>query len=306
MARAVPLPPRPPPAMLSHVTAPSVPLPWFPAAEAPGGPRAPARTGGALGRLVLDAAAVSLAGPRGRDQDAGAAGPRALVVADGVGGGAGGGTASRLAVAEVTGRLAGDDDALPDAGLAAAVAAADAAIRAAAAADPALGGMATTCTAAVLTGDGRVVVAHVGDSRAAVLRGGVLTRLTSDHTLVAALVASGDLTAEEAATSPMRSVLLRALGGSADPLPADLIAVRAEPGDRLLVCSDGLSGVVPEDTLRRVLAAERRPAAAATRLVLAALAAGTRDDVTVAVADVVPAGWVVPAGPVLVGAAAAG
>lgn len=302
--------------MLSPVTAPSVPLPWFPAAEAPGGPRVPAPTGDALDRLVLDPAAVSLAGPRGRDQDAGSAGPHALVVADGVGGGAGGATAARLAVAAVTGHLSGDDgthpgdtaphDALPDAGLAAAVAAADAAIRESAAADPALAGMATTCTAAVLTRDGRVVVGHVGDSRAHLLRGGVLTRLTTDHTLVAALVASGDMTVEEAAASPMRSVLLRALGGSADPLPADLIAVRAEPGDRLLVCSDGLSGVVPEDTLRRVLAAERRPAAAATRLVMAALAAGTRDDVTVAVADVVPAGWAATAGPVLVGAAAAG
>ncbi len=296
--------------MLSPVTAPSVPLPWFPAAEAPGGPRTPARTSGELDRLVLDPAAVSLAGPRGRDQDAGSAGPYALVVADGVGGGAGGATASRVAVAEVNEQLSGSDalenDALPDAGLAAAVAAADAAVRAAGAADPALAGLATTCTAAVLTRDGRVVVGHVGDSRALLLRGGVLTRLTSDHTLVAALVASGDMTVEEAAASPMRSVLLRALGGSADPLPADLIAVRAEPGDRLLVCSDGLSGVVPEDTLRRVLAAERRPAAAATRLVYAALAAGTRDDVTVAVADVVPVGWAATAGPVLVGAAAPG
>ena len=306
MARAVPLRRRPPPAMLSPVTAPSVPLPWFPAAEAPGGPPVPAPTGDARDRLVLDPAAVSLAGPRGRDQDAGSAGPHALVVADGVGGGAGGATASRLAVAEVDDQHARSDDALPDAGLAAAVAAADAAIREAAAADPALAGRATTCTAAVLTRDGRVVVGHVGDSRAHLLRRGVLTRLTTDHTLVAALVASGDMTVEEAAASPMRSVLLRALGGSADPLPADLIAVRAEPGDRLLVCSDGLSGVVPEDTLRRVLAAERRPAAAATRLVMAALAAGTRDDVTVAVADVVPAGWAATAGPVLVGAAAAG
>ena len=79
------------------------------------------------------------------------------------------------------------------------------------------------------------------------------TRLTTDHTLVQALVASGELTAAEAAASPMRSVLLRALGGRADPGPADLIAVAAAPGDRLLVCSDGLSGVVPADTLQRVL-----------------------------------------------------
>ncbi|MGY1610283.1 MULTISPECIES: PP2C family protein-serine/threonine phosphatase [unclassified Geodermatophilus] len=290
------------------MTAPSVPLPWFPTAEAPGGRPGPPRTGGPPAGLVLDPAAASLAGPRGEVQDAGYAGPTALVVADGVGGGAGGATAARLAVAEVSRRAtrarATGDDALPDAGLTAAVAAADAAVRAAAAADPALTGMATTCVAAVLTGDGRLVVASVGDSRAHVLRAGVLTRLTTDHTLVAALVASGELTAEQAAASPMRSVLLRALGGAQDPGPADLLAVRAEPGDRLLLCSDGLSGVVPPDTLRRVLAAERRPAAAASRLVLAALAAGSRDDVTVAVADVTPDGWAGSTAPLLVGAAA--
>ncbi len=296
--------------MLSPVTAPAVPLPWFPAAEAPGAAPGRRRADGPLDRLVLDPAAVSLAGPRGQDQDAGCAGPAALVVADGVGGGSGGAVAARVAVDEVGRRIAAafatGDDAREDAGLAGAVAAADAAVRRAAAADPALAGMATTCTAAVLTRDGRVVVAHVGDSRAHVLRSGVLTRLTTDHTLVAALVASGDLTTAQAAASPMRSVLLRALGGSADPGPADLLAIRAEPGDRLLLCSDGLSGVVPDDTLRRVLAAERRPAAAASRLVMAALAAGTRDDVTAVVADVTPAGWADPAGPVLVGAAAAG
>ncbi|MBM7804331.1 protein phosphatase [Geodermatophilus bullaregiensis] len=292
------------------MTAPSTPLPWFPAAEAPGGTTVPVRrpAAGALDRLVLDPAAVSLAGPRGEDQDAGWAGPALLVVADGVGGGSGGAQAARLAVDEVSRRAAAaretGADAAPDAGLAAAVAAADAAIRAAAAGDRALTGMATTCTAAVLTRDGRVVVAHVGDSRAHLLRGGVLTRLTTDHTLVQALVASGELTAEEAAVSPMRSVLLRALGGSADPGPADLLAVRAEPGDRLLVCSDGLSGVVPADTLQRVLTAERRPAAAAARLLLAALAAGTRDDVTAAVGDVIPAGWASTSAQVVVGSAA--
>ncbi|MGY1652545.1 PP2C family protein-serine/threonine phosphatase [Geodermatophilus sp. SYSU D01119] len=292
------------------MTAPSVPLPWFPAAQAPGGPPAPRPAGTGLGRLVLDPAAASLAGPRGEDQDAGYAGADLLVVADGVGGGNGGATAARLAVAEVTAHLAAartaGGDALPDAGLAAALAAADAAVRAAAAADAALRGMATTCTAAVLTRDGRVVVAHVGDSRAHLHRDGVLTRLTTDHSLVQSLVDSGDLTPEEARASPMRSILLRALGGSQDPGPADLIAVAARPGDRLLVCSDGLSGVVPADTLARVLSAERRPAAAASRLVLAALAAGTRDDVTAAVADVTPAGWATTAGPVLVGAAGRG
>ncbi|PRY47502.1 serine/threonine protein phosphatase PrpC [Geodermatophilus tzadiensis] len=288
------------------MTAPVTPLPWFPAAEAPGGTRSPA-PGGAVDRLVLDPAAVALAGPRGQVQDAGLAAPTLLVVADGVGGGNGGAQAARLAVTEVARRAAAaretGEDGAPDAGLAAAVAAADAAIRSAASADPALAGMATTCTAAVLTRDGRVVVAHVGDSRAHLLRGGVLTRLTTDHTLVQTLVASGELTPEQAAASPMRSVLLRALGGSADPGPADLLAVRAEPGDRLLLCSDGLSGVVPAATLQRVLTAERRPAAAASRLVLAALAAGTRDDVTVVVGDVAPAGWAGGTAAVAVGAA---
>nr|WP_239523583.1 protein phosphatase 2C domain-containing protein [Geodermatophilus normandii] len=293
---------------MSAVTAPSTPLPWFPAAEAPGGRPVPARAGDGLDRLVLDPAAVSLAGPRGHDQDAGYAGPGLLVVADGVGGSRGGATAARVAVGEVVRRASAartdGTEATPDAGLAGTLAAADAAVRAAAAADPALTGMATTCTAAVLARDGRVVVAHVGDSRALLLRGGVLTRLTTDHTLVQALLDSGDLTPEEAATSPMRSVLLRALGGSQDPGPADLVAVAAEPGDRLLLCSDGLSGVVPAATLQRVLVAERRPAAAAARLLMAALAAGTRDDVTAVVADVAPAGWAGGAAEVRVGSAA--
>ncbi|MGY1794354.1 PP2C family protein-serine/threonine phosphatase [Geodermatophilus sp. SYSU D00525] len=290
------------------MTAPSTPLPWFPAVAAPGGRPVPPPGPAGPDRLVLDPAAVSLAGPRGPDQDAGSAGPALLVVADGVGGGRGGGTAARLAVEEVVARAAaarGDGtEARPDAGLADAIAAADAAVRAAAAADPALAGMATTCTAAVLTRDGRLVVGHVGDSRAHLLRGGVLTRLTSDHSLVQALVDSGDMTPEEAAASPVRSVLLRAVGGSADPGRAHVVAVRAEPGDRLLLCSDGLSGVVPAATLQRVLAAERDPAAAAARLLVAALAAGTRDDVTVAVGDVTPAGWARCTVRVTVGAAA--
>ena len=89
-------------------------------------------------------------------------------------------------------------------------------------------------------------------------------------------------------------------------MPAYIIDYRTKHDAHLLLCSDGLSDVVPDDTLRRFLAAERRPAGAASRLVMAALASGTRDDVTAVVADVTPAGWADPAGPVLVGAAAPG
>jgi PPM family protein phosphatase len=146
------------------------------------------------------------------------------------------------------------------------------------------------------------VLAHVGDSRAYLLRRGELIRLTTDHTLVQALLDSGAITPEQARAHPLRSVVLAALHGRPEDLAGLAVsALPVQPGDRLLLCSDGLSGVVPAATLQRVLRAERRPAAAASRLLMAALAAGTRDDVTAVVADVTPGGWTGSAAEVLVG-----
>ena len=227
--------------------------------------------------LGLDAAAVSIAGPRPENEDAASTGDRLLVVADGVGGNVGGAVAAALAVAAVS--TAGDD-------LAAAVAAANSRLADAVAADPQLSGMATTLTAVALTGS-ELVVAHVGDSRAYLFRDGRLRQLTQDQTLVQSLVDAGAIDAEQARTHPLRSVVLGALHGRDDDL-ARLEVGRYDirPGDRLLLCSDGLSGVVAPELLARVLADEPAPTAAATRLVRDALAAGTQDNVTAVVADV--------------------
>ena len=244
----------------------STTVPWrYPVAEPDG--------------LRLDAAVVSIAGPRRENQDAASAGARVMVVADGVGGNVGGAVAAALA-AESVSRATVEDD------LAAAVAAANTRLADAVAADPQLAGMATTLTAVALTGT-ELTVAHVGDSRAYLFRDGRLRQLTHDQTLVQSLVDAGVIDAEQARTHPLRSVVLGALHGRDDDL-AHLEVGRHEvrPGDRILLCSDGLSGVVDAEVLARVLAEEPVPTAAATRLVRDALAAGTHDNVTAVVADV--------------------
>ncbi|MGY1603540.1 PP2C family protein-serine/threonine phosphatase [Geodermatophilus sp. SYSU D00815] len=239
----------------------------------------------AVAGLALDAAAGSVAGPRPDNQDAGLAAPRLVAVADGVGGSVGGATAAALVVdrlrrgAEFAGRAAPD--------LVGAVDAANADLAAAVVRDPALAGMATTLTAVALTPEGRLVVAHVGDGRALLLRRGELTRLTSDQTLVQSLLDGGVLTEEQARRHPLRSVVLSVLHGRPDdPAAVVLSALPAEPGDRLLLCTDGLSGAVPPEVLAAVLADEPSPDGAVRRLLEAALAAGTPDNVTAVVADV--------------------
>jgi serine/threonine protein phosphatase PrpC len=147
--------------------------------------------------------------------------------------------------------------------------------------------MATTLTAAALTSAGRVVVAHIGDSRAYLLRGSELLRLTTDHTLVQAMVDAGAITAEEARTHPLRAYVLAALHGRPGDLAGLAVtAVEARPGDRLLLCSDGLCGSVPPETLAQVLATEPVPADAVRQLLRAALARSTHDNVTAVVADI--------------------
>ena len=242
--------------------------------------------------LALDAAAVSIAGPRPDNQDAALASPRLLAVADGVGGNVGGAQASTVAVQALTRAGAAD--------LVAGVAAASTRLGVALDDQPHLKGMATTLTAVALV-DGQFVIGHVGDSRAYLLRDGELRQLTHDQTVVQSLVDAGVITEEQARTHPLRSVVLGALHGVEDDLThLELSRIPARPGDRVLVCSDGLSGVVRADLLARVLGEERRPEAAARRLVRDALVAGTHDNVTAVVADVLPAevySGSLPAGP---------
>ncbi len=152
--------------------------------------------------------------------------------------------------------------------------------------DERLAGMGTTLTAATLAAGGTLLLGHVGDSRAYLLHDGELRRLTTDHSLVEELIQAGEITPEEAEADPRRSMITRALG--IEPaVDVDLYPTQLLSGDRLLFCSDGLTGMVSEDEIATLLREEHDPTAAAARLVAAANAAGGIDNITVLVVDVV-------------------
>ncbi|HXL91535.1 MAG TPA: protein phosphatase 2C domain-containing protein [Streptosporangiaceae bacterium] len=243
------------------------------------------------------------------NEDSAYAGPRLLAVADGMGGHAAGEVASAVtigAMAELdTDRYAGTD-LLAD--LSNAVASANMRLQQMIIANPAVEGMGTTLTA-VLWFDGHAAVCHIGDSRGYLLRAGQLYQITHDHTLVQSLVDEGRITEDDVSTHPQRSLLLRALDGRTVAEP-DLSVHEAQPGDRYLLCSDGLSGVVSDETLRDTLAGFQDPDAAARQLIDLAIRGGGPDNITCIVADVVelgPGSGPVPVqGPTLAGAAAHG
>lgn len=223
---------------------------------------------------------------RSGNEDSGYAGPKLLVVADGMGGHAAGELASAAAVARLAeleqsdpapeGVLAGLTDAIEQAGASIGQVVAD---------NPDLAGMGTTVTALFWQGE-RVAVVHVGDSRAYLLRDGELGQITHDHTYVQTLVDAGRISAEEAAHHPRRSLLMRAIDG-VQPVEADLSVREARPGDRYLLCSDGLTGVVSDEELAAVLS-DGEPTGVVIALVELALSRGAPDNVTVVVADVLP------------------
>jgi len=235
------------------------------------------------------------------NEDSGYAGPSLLAVADGMGGHAAGEVASSVAVAT----LAGLDDDVPGTELldtlARAVEAADATLRDMVDEHPRLDGMGTTLTALLWAGR-RLGLVHVGDSRAYLLREGELSQITHDHTFVQTLVDEGRITEEEAGHHPQRSLLIRALDGRGTVDP-DLSIREVRRGDRYLLCSDGLSGVVPLNLLTEALA-EDDPKTAVDRLIELALEAGGPDNITCIVADVVDSDSGPSTHPVVVGAAA--
>lgn len=196
------------------------------------------------------------------------------VVADGMGGHAGGEVASRLAVEAA---LATDAD------VEARLQAANARVFGEAHRDPRLGGMGTTMTLAVFSGE-NVEIGHIGDSRAYLLRAGALRQLTQDHSLVAEMVEAGELTAEEALVHPYRNVITRALGMEREP-DSDRVHCEARPGDRFLLCSDGLTSMLRDEAIAALLAQPGR-AAAALALVEAANEAGGYDNISIVVVDV--------------------
>lgn len=149
--------------------------------------------------------------------------------------------------------------------------------------DPSLKGMGTTLTVARSLGRD-LMVTHVGDSRAYLLRAGRLHRLTRDHTYAQLLVDIGELAPDEVANSKHRHVLTNALGGTSEEVQVDTDRVRLQDGDRVLLCSDGLTDLVDDDTITRILSDAKPAREACQQLVQRALDAGGRDNVTVVVA----------------------
>ncbi|GAA2384302.1 Stp1/IreP family PP2C-type Ser/Thr phosphatase [Streptomyces glaucosporus] len=218
------------------------------------------------------------------NEDSGYAGPRLLAIADGMGGQA----AGEVASSEVISILVQLDDDIPGSdvltSLGTAVQRANEQLRIMVEEDPQLEGMGTTLTALLWTGR-RLGLVHVGDSRAYLLRDGQLTQITQDHTWVQRLVDEGRITEEEATTHPQRSLLMRALG-SGDRVEPDLSIREVRPGDRYLLCSDGLSGVVSHQTMEETLASYQGPHETVQELIQLALRGGGPDNITCIVADV--------------------
>ncbi|GGM86198.1 hypothetical protein GCM10010106_36580 [Thermopolyspora flexuosa] len=242
-------------------------------------------------RYALRYAAGSDVGRRReQNEDSAYASSRLLAVADGMGGHGHGEVASSVAIAA----LAALDDTLPERGpegidlvaaVEAAVKKANMRLREMTGRDPSLKGMGTTLTAMLWDGT-RFALAHVGDSRAYLLRGNVLYQITQDHTLVQSLVDEGRITPEEAAVHARRSMLLRALESSGNVEP-DLSLREAKVGDRYLLCSDGLTCVVGPQQLYEAMVGIRDLKELVQRLIDMANEAGGPDNITCVVADVV-------------------
>ena len=240
------------------------------------------------------------------NEDSAYAGSHLLVVADGMGGHAAGEVASstvigRLAELEGAALITTGGGAGPDVieSLRQAMREANGRLRQMTRENEVLEGMGTTVTALLSSGS-RLGLLHVGDSRAYRLRGGELRQVTHDHTLVQDLVDQGRITLEQANHHPQRSLLMRALDGR--EVEPDLELIDAQPGDRFLLCSDGLSSVVTVENIRPALET-RTPQEAVDRLVELALAGGGPDNITVVVADVTEDGGP-PERPLVAGAAA--
>ena len=204
-----------------------------------------------------------------------------LIVADGMGGHAAGEVASAIAVETVHRLFYSTDGRVPEV-LDKCFAAANETICRRSKKDAGCRGMGTTCTVIAIRGD-KAFLGHIGDSRAYILRDGELRQLSEDHTLVAELVRAGSLTAEQAASSPERNVIVRALGTRPIATPqiwSEGLKLRA--GDRLMVCSDGLHDLVDETAIRGILS-DNGPAEACRALLDAALCAGGHDNISVGV-----------------------
>src|SRR5689334_14166505 len=219
---------------------------------------------------------------RSNNEDCYYAGDHLLVVADGMGGMAAGDLASRMVIEAMTTLDVPIENEQQMDALHRALELANGKIAETVAADPDLQGMGTTLTAVIFSGD-RAALAHVGDSRAYLLREGRLNQLTKDDTYVQMLVDQGLIRPEEAGSHPRRAVVTQALQG--EPVSPSYVIVEPEPGDRWLLCSDGLTTVVPADQIEAELLACDAPQNCAERLTDLALRGGGPDNITVIVAD---------------------
>jgi PPM family protein phosphatase len=245
---------------------------------------------------------------RSNNQDSAYAGPNLLVVADGMGGHAGGDVASALTIAALVGLDRPDHSSEQSMSeLERTIDRARQDLVDATTADPDLAGMGTTVTALLKSGN-TLAMAHLGDSRAYLLRDGTLAQVTVDHTFVQHLVDTGRITPDEAESHPQRNVVMRVLGDFDLDLTPDLSIREAVPGDRWMLCSDGLSGFVPDEEVAEVLNTVPEPYDAVERLVSMAMRAGSTDNITVVVADVLDdaaaAGTAATVTPEIVGSAA--
>lgn len=242
---------------------------------------------------------------RSENQDSGYAGPRLLAMADGMGGHAGGDIASSTvigALVDLDGEALGSNEA--SSALLQRISAANDRLAEMAKAEPRLQGMGTTLIA-ILRSQNKLVLAHIGDSRAFLARDGKLTQITKDHSFVQSLVDEGRITEDEAIGHPQRSLVTRVLTGQHDDEP-DVTVREARIGDRYLIASDGLTDYVAGETIAEMVLAGEPPGPTADRLVDLALKAGAPDNVTIVIGDVVDLtkGTVPPTQPQIVGAAA--
>ncbi|GAB3259800.1 PP2C family protein-serine/threonine phosphatase [Nocardioides dilutus] len=222
---------------------------------------------------------------RASNEDSGFVAPYVALVADGVGGAAAGEVASATAAYAVAATVLQRPGVDAASVVTEAFVAARDNVRLGVQRDLNRLGMATTLT--VLVSDGRsVVLGHVGDSRAYLLRGGELRQITTDHTYVQHLVESGRLAEQARATHPWRNVVLRSLDGDPEGSDLDLTRLDVRIGDRLMICSDGLTDLVDDSRIAAVLRVQD-PERAAAELTASALTAGGRDNVTCVVVDVI-------------------
>ncbi len=251
----------------------------------------------------LSAAASHVGKVRSNNQDSGYAGTHLFVVADGMGGHAGGDVASAIAIQSIA-HVDRPFDSVDEAErvLRSALLEANGELAEAVFQHPELTGMGTTVSGVVRVGD-RLALAHIGDSRIYRWRDGSLTQITKDHTFVQRLVDSGRITAEEAAVHPRRSVLMRVLGDVDLNPEIDTEIVDTQPGDRWLLCSDGLSGFVSDERVAELLTEHGDAAVAVEALIDESLDEGAPDNVTVVIVDIDESETSAAPSPIMVGAA---